>query len=227
MKSFPPSVVLFAATICTALSVDRTVEQGASGADVVLATIAKIESSGVFNSDKRILRRIAYVETRDGAASPPNGGIWNASQEPFEETQQNSLLSQLKLQINVAFSTELTQSNVNSYESLQWEDLRQPLWSALAARLTLFVIESTIERLPTSSDVSRQATFWSRYYGTEGNAKKFIADVQQLEMDEGKIVSVIANKRHFYHSCRLQHKIGRYICPRFLWKYRRKQLSRG
>jgi hypothetical protein len=150
MKSFPPSVVLFAATICTALSVDRTVEQGASGADVVLATI---ESSGVFNSDKRILRRIAYVETRDGAASPPNGGIWNASQEAFEETQQNSLLSQLKLQINVAFSTELTQSNVNSYESLQWEDLRQPLWSALAARLTLFVIESTRERLPTSSDV--------------------------------------------------------------------------
>ena len=224
MKRFLPSVVLFAATICTALSVDRTVEQGASGADVVLATIAKIESSRVFNSDKRLLRRIAYVETRDGAASPSNGGIWNASQEAYEETQQISLLSQLRLQINVAFSTELAQSDVNSYESLQWEDLRKPLWSALAARLTLFVIEGRGGRLPTSSDISGQATFWSKYYGTEGNANKFIADVQQLEMDEGTIVSVIANNRYYYHSCRLQHKIGRYICPRFLWKYRQKQL---
>ena len=89
MKNVLISVILFATAICIVQGVDRTVEQGASGSDVVLA---KVESSGVFrDSDKRLLRRIAYVESRDGTTKPPNGGIWNVSRDAFENTQQNTL----------------------------------------------------------------------------------------------------------------------------------------
>lgn len=48
------------------LAVDRTMEEEAVGADVVVATISKIESANAFPSDKRLLRKIAFVETADG-----------------------------------------------------------------------------------------------------------------------------------------------------------------
>ena len=180
------SAILLVTTVSVVFGVDRTTEEGASGADVVQATIAKIESSGVFEFDGRLLRRIAYVETVDGAVSPPSGGIWNVSVEAFVDTQQNYRTAPLRMKINSAFSSELDLSNVNSYESLNSQDLRRPLWSALAARLVLYLIERrTLGSVPTSSDVSGQAVFWSTYYGTEGDVNKFINDVQELEDDEG------------------------------------------
>ena len=217
--------VFFLMSISVALGVDRTVEEGATGAGVVLATISKIEVSGIFSSDKRLLRRIAYVETRDGtnpARGSNHGGIWDVSMEKFSDTQQNSQLRLLRLQINAAFRSDLARSGVDGWESLEWQDLNVPLWSGLAARLTLALLQMRT-RVPTSSDVSGQANFWATYYNTNGNIEKFITDVEQLEVDEGiaiyaglnpcnstHLVSIKASYHiHYYqHSFyRLQHQI--------------------
>ena len=62
---------------------------------------------------------------------------------------------------------------------VQWNDLRKPLHSGLAARLYLLKIPA-----PIPSTLTDQADYWKRYYNTEsgaGTAQKFIDDVNKLE----------------------------------------------
>lgn len=64
--------------------VDLTVEEKANGKEVVEATVDLINESCIFDDDKLMLRRIAYVETTDGEddhtfeknGNDYYGGIW-------------------------------------------------------------------------------------------------------------------------------------------------------
>ena len=180
----PSNVVILLILANAVLAVDRTIEKDAVGADVVLATIAKIEAvQNLFESDKRLLRRIAYVETADGEEAPPSngagedfGGIWNVGRQHFEATKTDENLADYRKNIRLAF--EIT------WEIVQWEDLSTPLWSALAARL---VIELADTEIPTASDIEGQARFWEANYSTDGDVEKFISDVEQLQKDESKL----------------------------------------
>ena len=65
-------------------------QPNANGSAVVLQTIARIQQSGVFGNDNGILRRIAYVETRDGTltnTSINGGGIWAVDENRFQQTK--------------------------------------------------------------------------------------------------------------------------------------------
>ena len=178
-------LVVVIALATAALAVDLTVVENAVGADVVLATITKIENAEIFPSDKRILRRIAYVETADGVTPPPErtsvdyGGIWSVNNDNFLSTQESA---DVLKQINDAFKEELLSSGVELWEELEWKDLNRPLWSALAARLWIHRVLAV--RIPTASDIEGQAFFWKHYYNTDGDTDKFIDDVEQLELDE-------------------------------------------
>ena len=62
-------------------AVDRTREDRAKGADIVQAVIDRIRENCIYPNDRLFLRRLAYVESRDGAnldTFRPNyyGGIW-------------------------------------------------------------------------------------------------------------------------------------------------------
>jgi len=60
-------------------SVDLTLTEKATGRAVVDAVVDIISQSCVFDNDRLMLRRIAYVETTDGTASHTftrGGGIW-------------------------------------------------------------------------------------------------------------------------------------------------------
>ena len=171
------------------LAVDRTVEANAVGTDVVRAAISKIEDSDIFPSDKRLLRRIAYVETADGESPPSsgnNGGIWKVELEDFELTQNDPDLADIRKEINAKFSAEFVSTNVRGWESLAFRDLNRPLWSALAARLLIHIVDKTVD-LPTSSDIIGQADFWKMYYNEAGDVEKFRNDVEQLERDESEL----------------------------------------
>ncbi|XP_072027313.1 uncharacterized protein [Amphiura filiformis] len=52
------------------------------------------------------------------------------------------------------------------WKSVSWEDLRKPMYSALAARLYLSIL-SGIEMVPVIGDIDGQASYWKRYYDTE------------------------------------------------------------
>lgn len=62
-------------------SVDKTLLPNAHGPDVVEAVVNIIRESCLFADDRRFLRRLAYVESRDGSAPKTfragyYGGIW-------------------------------------------------------------------------------------------------------------------------------------------------------
>ena len=148
--------------------VDLTLEAGATGTDVVLATISRLESADIFPSDRRLLRRIAYVETDDGQSSHSHGGIWSVDQALFQATKANESLAGKRADIAAAFP------EVGDWEKVRWEDLAKPLWSALAARLVLCLVTSdSATEIPSASDVQGQALFWKEFYNSEGDVAEF------------------------------------------------------
>ncbi len=175
--------------LCVTQGVDRTLQREASGADVVRAVLKKIE--GVFGRDNQFLRRVAFVESKDGAdidtfRSGYNGGIWQVDEIGFESTQDTNSHPRLRdryQQIMAEFGID--------WSSGEWRDLRIPLYSGLAARLFLLNIPA-----PIPCDVTEQAVYWKRYYNTasgEGTEQKFISDVNALNDAEGKWYSYIAS----------------------------------
>ena len=155
---------------------DLTRTPGSSGTPVVLATVGLIRESGVFQDDRQLLRRIAWVESRDGTDSQTyrqgyHGGIWQVDLTAFQDSQ------------NITFGFNSTSREIQrhfgiDWQSVQWEDLRKPLYSALAARL---ILSNTTESIPLASDVAAQASYWRRHYNAVGTEARFIADVMALE----------------------------------------------
>ena len=185
------------------LAVDRTVEVNAVGTDVVRASISKIEDSEIFPSDKRLLRRIAYVETTDGESPPSsgnNGDIWNVPLDDFELTQNDPDLADVRKEIDAKFSAEFLSTNARGWEFLTFRDLNRPLWSALAARLLIHISDKTVD-IPTSSDIGGQADFWKTYYNEAGDVEKFRKDVEQLERDESELTPTCCMKGWINHYC--------------------------
>ena len=118
---------------------DLTLEPNAAGADVVRATVAKVLSTsrGIFGNriNYWLLRRIAYVETRDGLdytiTSDQNyhGGIWRVDEDVFNNVRTNSAIQSYRDAVESVFDIRW---NITS-----WTELRKPLYSALATALNL------------------------------------------------------------------------------------------
>ena len=167
-------------------SVDQTRVEGSSGALVVNAAIAQVELSGVFSDDRSFLRRIAYVESRDGTRSdtyPPGyyGGIWKVDLVAFQSTQNNVSYPDL-----VALHKKIQEHFCIDWTAVQWIDLRKPLFSAFAARLFLSIITQPI---PPASDLQGQAMYWKQYYNPTSvnkTVQNFIDDVRELNNMEGQ-----------------------------------------
>ena len=90
-----------------------------------------------------------------------------------------------RIQKNITFGLNSTFREIQrhfgiDWQSVQWEDLRKPLYSALAARLILSNVTLT-ESIPLASDVAAQASYWRRHYNAVGTEPRFIADVMALE----------------------------------------------
>ena len=179
MRSLVLHVVLFAISsilMCKA-QVDKTLIAEESGPDVVRAVIGRIKESDIFPSDKQFLRRIAYVESKDGTDQGTyragyHGGIWQVDEIRFRDTQD--IISHPGLiekfdKIQIFFGIE--------WRQVQWEDLRKygrllwtkmPRWDrhpflnpGLAARLKLSNIE---DEIPLSSNLEAQGQYWKNYY---------------------------------------------------------------
>ena len=146
--------------VAHAQSRDLTLEPNTAGADVVRAAVAKVLSAS--RNERRIfgnrinywlLRRIAYVETRDGLDSSDenyHGGIWRVDEEVFNNTRTNSRLQSYREAVDSVFE-------IRWNSSVSWTELRKPLYSALATALNL-VAEKDDSCL--SSITMEQATCW-------------------------------------------------------------------
>ena len=143
-------------------------EYGSSGTSAVLLTVAYLEQLPLFPNDYGMLRRIAYVETRDGTTTSEN--IWAVSEAALLLTQNSNHPT-----LNVKHHLIAQELNID-WVSVQWDELQRPLYSALAARLILFYAP---ERIP--DNVEDQAQFWLQHYNTNGDIAEFAGAANELE----------------------------------------------
>lgn len=166
--------------------VDLTTIVNARGTDVVLATIAIIDQSGVFTDDNRFLRRVAHAESQDGTDPGTfregyNGGIWQVDEANFiktTDTAAHPVLSEVG-----GIYERLLSSDLNlDWTVAVWADLRLPLISAVAARIFFELSEGDI---PDIGNVEGQGQFW-KVTGfntdTEDTVEEFVDRVNTLEL---------------------------------------------
>ena len=173
-----------AACVVAQFGVDLTLQPETAGTNVVLASIGLIEQAQIFPADNRLLRRVAYAETRDGVDINTyrpgyNGGIWQVDENIYNETQNvaaNPQLVQLHAEILTALGI--------TWPTTTWVDLRRPLFSALAARLYFSIVA---EAIPMAGDLRGQGEYWKRNYNSDpaDTVELFIDRVNQFEL-EGK-----------------------------------------
>ena len=151
----------------------------ASGSKIVKDAVSKVEST--LGGTNMLLERTAYVESKNGA--DPNtyrdgyhGGIWQVDRTGFQDTQNVASHAKLKghfKKINTDFGID--------WSTVKYEDLRKPLYSAIAARLKYLNIASPI---PPSWQLTRQAKYWKEHYNTrsgKGSVSKFKNDIVHID----------------------------------------------
>nr|XP_018917487.1 PREDICTED: uncharacterized protein LOC109044297 [Bemisia tabaci] len=178
--------VLFFALCATAFGhlVDRTLEPGAHGRDVVEAVVHRIHKSGVFSDDKDYLRRVAYAESRFGDDPATYregyyGGIWQCDWllVTQHDGPYNAISPPLK-RIHEAIKDKMG----IDWLQVKEKDLMKPFYSGLAARIH---IEQTNHRgIP--DDIRGQDTFWKVWYDTHrrqyGDFEKWVRHLLEEDM---------------------------------------------
>ena len=150
--------------------IDSTRDPEASGTAVVLACTRLIQLSSIFSEDYQTLRKIAYVETADGTSEFTNGGIWGVQEDIFNSTKTAD--SSILVGINTVFDVD--------WNTVQWEDLTIPLYSAIAARIYLQQRQNSGRDL---SNITTQATVWSMDYNPGSNVTRYFSAVANVASD--------------------------------------------
>ena len=185
LKMLSEVFVIFLGVVLTQASVsavsldERILQYGSTGTTAVLLSVAHLGQSAVFSNDNGFLRRIAYAETRDGTSSSVEfHNIWAVSQEGLEQTQ---ILNHPTL--NVKRNLIALEFDID-WLMVDWDDLKRPFYSALAARLLLFLAP---ELIPDFSDIPDQARFWKQYYNVDGSLSEFIGAANKVEGEDNCI----------------------------------------
>ena len=142
---------------------------GEAGPDIVHACIEKLQACYIFPDDKKFMRRVAYVMSKDG--DPPfqletDGGIWQVSLYGFLDTKNTKAHARL--------TTKYEKILVNF--GVDWKDverrfLAKPMYSAIAARLYL---SNFAEPIPPYYHHERQANYWWDIYMKEHESKRYM-----------------------------------------------------
>ena len=161
------------------VKVDLAKKPEQTGTQVVETVVDRIERSSIFDNDFGYIRRICWVETKDGTEVEKtfrpdyHGGLWQVDEAVFHKTQDTSSYPTLLKkydQIKSAFDID--------WLYVKWVDLRMPLHSGLAAWLYMFTRE---EKIPLN--IQEQADHWKRNYRPEAEvtADDFVKKTVDLE----------------------------------------------
>ncbi len=182
-------LVYFIINIRTTKQQGAILVKGESGTNITIATIEYIQNLQIFPEDNRLLRRIAYIESRDGTASDTFrdnyfGGIWQVDEAVFDATRN---LSNPQLSGPNGYIDQIADVAQVDWTLVQWSsgDLLRPLLSGLAAQL--FISLGEADRLSVE-DVRGQARFWKESgYNTNANetVETFVDGITTLEVQGG------------------------------------------
>ncbi|CAH1783424.1 unnamed protein product [Owenia fusiformis] len=155
---------------------EETETKTPSGIDVVNTALEKLTQYA--DKGLEFLRNIACVESKYGTDKDTyrenyHGGIWQVNEATFNETKDTA--SRSKLKKNLEKIKNLYDVN---WESATWKELRDPFYSALAARLFLQIQD---EKLPSEKDINKQGEYWSQYYNPDDGTRTADEFVQRVE----------------------------------------------
>ncbi|XP_076455174.1 uncharacterized protein LOC143289864 [Babylonia areolata] len=160
------TVLLLTVLSVTSAMAQRYLTPGTSGPQVVEAVVDQVRSSCVLPQDNLLLRRLAYVESRDGTdpdtyRSGFDGGIWQVTKAMYDLTKSSGQVVEARRAISEHLLID--------WSATRWADLRKPLFSGLAA--ALFIVHS-VHGGPSPVGVAAQQQFWNRVYhqGHDGSA---------------------------------------------------------
>ena len=221
-------------------------EDGASGSCVVEAVLKLLENSKIFSSDHGFMRRIAYIETRDGKNKAEslnremdqNIGIWGIRENMLHDmrvvikavalpllcglvdvyTRQCS--TDTKYQDLIAESEQIYRRfdvNMTGDEKL---NLRNSLVSGIAARFYLqYLTVLRNEEMP--EDVAGQAFFWASHYHIDANTYDFQKGVMELEgmTKHSSLCDIIIPLMFYTCIIRLQSECRLPVCARYFSQY--------
>ena len=163
----------------------------AFGSCVVEAVLQQLDDSHIFPPDHGFMRRIAYVETRDGT-EPTHAyvtetgcykrvGIWGLTSSKLENMKNKIRDDFPELENVSSHICRVFGVNMTGHEKL---NLRNPLVSGIAARFYLLYLTvlQNISDLPET--VAGQAHFWQLYYTMNDSFTehvRFVKRVMELE----------------------------------------------
>lgn len=162
----PPALASLERTRC----VDLIRVTNSSGTEIVLSTVELVQKSGVFSNDHGFLRNLAHVESLDGTSSDTHnfsihGGIWRVRRDAFDDI---SCSDDMKAKLYIHFGLR--------WSSVQWNDLKKPLVSAIAAMLYIHSRSSMLNL----QDISVQAVEWADHYNGNGNYSLFFSRLNSI-----------------------------------------------
>ena len=139
---------------------------GTSGPEVVNEVLDTIECSGVFEDDHSFMRRLAYVETKDGTEGQGTTGIWNVTVQHLKAMNYHVILGNRELyKVSNKTCTELGVNITWAVRNSERQNLSNPLVSGVVARFYLhYVTVVNDTQIPLAENVSGQATFWKSHF---------------------------------------------------------------
>lgn len=144
------------------------------GHQIVEQCIKKLKSP-LFNmpDDHEFMKRVAYVMSEFGKDMKKKGGIWQVTRYAFDDTKDTESHRHLPRK----YEQILDAFNID-WQSIEYEELDKPFYSALAARLYL---SNYPEYIPPADQLQDQAKYWKfKYMRGSGDIQSFVDKVQEL-----------------------------------------------
>ena len=185
------SVLLVSLFSLLCAQTDLTLVEGANGREVVFATVFRIQQSGVFPDDSRFLRRLAFVESRDGQDSSTfrngyYGGIWQVDEAIFQMTL--NVTAHPKVVLSDGIYAGIRKSFNLNWLAVSWRDLRRPLFSALAARI---FFEIAVGNIPDIGDVRGQGRYWkdTGFNSNNSDTAEYFTEMVNILESKGELIN--------------------------------------
>jgi hypothetical protein len=172
--------------------VDRTLEDGADGDDVVTATANKIRESGIFGDDHDFLRRMARVESEDGTTIVPGmGGIWRIDEDTFMRVEQDIQTPCKNQQQNTCLQDQFQEEFCFDWSmdvrTKGYRAMDVPLYSALYVMVYLVRVQQ-VTTIP--EDIESQANIWVDNFNLAREPQEFVDVATDLQDEQCTIKGV-------------------------------------
>ena len=207
---------------CPSLPEDWVNRDNANGSEVAEAVLKQLDDSHIFLPDHGFMRRIAYVETRDGTEPTHENvtetgchkrvGIWGLTSsmlknmtnemESEERRKDNPELENVSEHICRVFGVNMT-----GPEKL---NMRNPLVSGIAARFYLLYLTVVNPPLELPETVARQAKLWQSFYRKNDSFTEHVTfEERVMELEGSNHIQVLTYK---HCSFRLQGECRHPVC---------------